>query len=124
MSDDDVLNRFALGVGWNVLWWQRKLVRGMIFHSRIPNPHLLVYGAFSGAALVRIKGRSAYRLLIDCHEKYKRAGLHLALLERIFEVPVELKFTGKQPRVGVAEGLIREELKANHKQRGIVHRGG
>ncbi|MEZ0263040.1 MAG: hypothetical protein ACAH80_18690 [Alphaproteobacteria bacterium] len=120
---DDVLDRFALGVGWKVLWWQRKMVRGMTRFG-IHNPHLIVFGAFADAALIRIKGRSAYRLQISCHEKYKRAGLHLSMLERIFEVHVELKFTGKLQSETLAQGLIRDSLKENHKQRGIVHRGG
>lgn len=113
---NDALSRFAMGVKWaKPAWWHHQLAELL--------PPAAVYGIFGSADLCTGKAGEKILVFSDWH-RFKTAGLHLVKLQGVFGAHVALKFEGIKPKddMPMADALIRHELKANHKLRGIETR--
>ncbi len=114
----EALDRILLPLKQKPEGWHRRLANELAKRMRPAEAAMTVFGVFMTATLLRDNGIC---LLFTDYQRFIRAQDYRSALEGIFFRKVDLKFQGVR-NGDFEKEVIREELRANYKERGMGDR--
>jgi hypothetical protein len=115
----EALDRILLPLKQKPAAWHGRLADELARRMRPAEAAMTVFGVFMTATLSRENGLC---LIFTDYQRYRRAQEFKTALEGIFFRKVDLQFQGVKKSGDFQKEVLREELKANYRERGLGER--